>query len=86
MTYNTTTLPCGLRIIHRQTDSPVIYCGYAVNTGTRDEQPGEEGMAHFCEHLTFKGTSRRSAIRIINCLESVGGELNAFTTKEHTDR
>ncbi len=84
MTYNTTTLPCGLRIIHRQTDSPVIYCGYAVNTGTRDEQPGEEGMAHFCEHLTFKGTSRRSAIRIINCLESVGGELNAFTTKEHT--
>lgn len=84
MTYNTAILPCGLRVIHRQTDSPVLYCGYAVNAGTRDERPEEPGMAHFCEHLTFKGTERRGAIKIINALECVGGELNAFTTKEHT--
>lgn len=84
MQYNTATLPNGLRIIHRQDSSPVVYCGYAISAGTRDELPGEEGMAHFCEHVTFKGTARRSALRIINSLESVGGELNAFTTKEHT--
>lgn len=84
MHYNTATLPGGLRIIHRQTDSPVVYCGYTICAGTRDERPEEPGMAHFCEHLTFKGTERRGAIKIINSLESVGGELNAFTTKEHT--
>lgn len=84
MHYNTFTLPNGLRIIHRQADSPVVYCGYEINAGTRDEEPGEEGMAHFCEHVTFKGTERRGALQIINRLESVGGELNAFTNKEDT--
>ncbi len=84
MTYNTHTLPNGLRIIHLPSASPVVYCGYGVAAGTRHELEGEEGMAHFCEHATFKGTSRRSALRVINTLEGVGGELNAFTNKEST--
>lgn len=84
MQYNTFTLPNGLRIIHRPAASPVVYCGYEINAGTRDEMPGEEGLAHFCEHTTFKGTERRRALQIINCLESVGGDLNAFTNKEDT--
>ena len=75
-------LPNGLRIIHRPSASPVVYCGYAVNAGTRDELPGEEGMAHFVEHMTFKGTEKRKAIQILNSLERVGGDLNAFTGKE----
>ena len=84
MKYNTLTLPNGLRIIHRPATSPVVYCGYEINAGTRDELPGEEGMAHFCEHTTFKGTGHRRAWHILNCLESVGGDLNAFTNKEDT--
>lgn len=84
MEYNTITLSNGLRVIHLQSPSPVVYCGYEVCAGTRDELPGEEGMAHFCEHVTFKGTNRRSAIKVLNCLESVGGELNAYTNKEET--
>lgn len=64
--------------------SQVVYCGYEINAGTRDELPGEEGLAHFCEHATFKGTSRRKAIDIIKCLDGVGGDLNAFTNKENT--
>ena len=82
--YNTTMLPNGLRVIHCPSPSPVVYCGYAVNAGTRDELPGEEGMAHFCEHMTFKGTTSRRPIQILNCLERVGGDLNAFTGKEDT--
>ena len=82
MEYNTITLSNGLRVIHLQSPSPVVYCGYEVCAGTRDEQTGEEGLAHFCEHVTFKGTSRRSSIQVLNCLESVGGELNAYTNKE----
>jgi len=74
----------GLRVIHLSSSSPVVYCGYAINAGTRDEEPGEEGMAHFCEHITFKGTSRRKPWHILNSLESVGGDLNAFTCKEDT--
>ncbi len=84
MEYNTFTLGCGLRVIHLASASPVVYCGYQVNAGTRDELPGEEGLAHFCEHNTFKGTARRSAMQILNGLESVGGSLNAFTNKEDT--
>lgn len=84
MNYNTFTLPNGLRIIHLPSASPVLYCGYGINAGTRDELPGEEGLAHFCEHTTFKGTARRKAWHILNCLERVGGDLNAFTTKEET--
>ncbi len=82
--YNTATLPNGLRIIHLTSPSPVVYCGIGINAGSRQEAVGEEGVAHFCEHLSFKGTYRRSALQILNCLESVGGDLNAFTNKEDT--
>ena len=84
MNYNTTTLPNGLRVIHLPSSSPVVYCGIGINAGSRHESSGEEGLAHFCEHVTFKGTQRRTSIQILNCLESVGGDLNAFTNKEDT--
>ena len=84
MKYNTATLPNGLRVIHRSCQSGVVYCGYQIAAGTRCEEPGEEGLAHFCEHVTFKGTARRSSMQIINMLERVGGDLNAFTNKETT--
>lgn len=84
MKYNTYILDNGLRIIHLPSDSQVVYCGYQINAGTRNEEPGEEGLAHFCEHVTFKGTERRKAWHILNCLESVGGDLNAYTNKEGT--
>ena len=84
MKYNTYTLDNGLRIIHLPSDSKVVYCGYQINAGTRNEEPGEEGLANFCEHVTFKGTERRKAWHILNCLESVGGDLNAYTNKEGT--
>ena len=84
MKYNTYTLDNGLRIIYLPSDSKVVYCGYQINAGTRNEEPGEEGLAHFCEHVTFKGTERRKAWHILNCLESVGGDLNAYTNKEGT--
>lgn len=84
MKYNTYTLDNGLRIIHLPSDSKVVYCGYQINAGTRNEEPGKEGLAHFCEHVTFKGTERRKAWHILNCLESVGGDLNAYTNKEGT--
>ena len=81
---NTYTLSNGLRVIHMPMQSNVIYCGLAVAAGTRHELPGEEGLAHFVEHMTFKGTRKRTAMQIINQLEGVGGELNAFTNKEDT--
>ncbi len=84
MAYQTFTLDNGLRIIYRPDSSPIVFCGYQINAGTRDEAPGEEGLAHFCEHTTFKGTARRRAWHVLNSLESVGGDLNAFTTKEDT--
>ncbi len=84
MNYQTHTCKNGLRVIHLQSQSPVIFCGIAVGAGTRHEAPGEEGLAHFCEHMAFKGTRRRTAVQIINALEGVGGELNAFTNKEDT--
>ena len=62
----------------------MVYCGYQLNVGTANELPDEEGIAHFCEHVTFKGTMRRTAIDVIQCLEQVGGDLNAFTTKTDT--
>ncbi len=82
--YQTFTLPSGLRGILLPADSEVVYCGFAIAAGTRHEQQGEEGMAHLLEHMSFKGTARRSSVQIINALEGVGGELNAFTTKEDT--
>ena len=77
-------IPCGLRAIHMPSSSPVVYLGYQIAAGSRDERENEEGLAHFCEHMTFKGTKRRSAWNILNCLEAVGGSLNAYTTKECT--
>ena len=82
--YNTHTLSNGLRVIHRQSASAVVYCGFEINAGSRHEERGDEGLAHFCEHVTFKGTRHRRAWHILNCLESVGGDLNAFTNKEDT--
>ena len=82
--YNTCTLKNGLRIIHLPSSSQVVYCGYDIAAGTRNELPGEEGLAHFCEHISFKGTTRRNALQIINAIEGFGGELNAFTNKEDT--
>lgn len=84
MNYETETLACGLRVVFLPSASPVVYCGYEIGAGAQDESAGEEGLAHFCEHVTFKGTKRRTALDVINCLESVGGELNAYTTKSHT--
>lgn len=78
------TLPSGLRIVHRYSDSPVEYCGVAVNVGSRDETGVQHGLAHFVEHTIFKGTARRRSWHIINRMESIGGELNAYTTKEET--
>ena len=84
MKYNTYTLSNGLRVIHLPSTSPVVYCGYEIAAGTRHEMPGDEGLAHFVEHATFKGTKRRSSLQILNTLERVGGDLNAFTVKEDT--
>ncbi len=84
MFYNRYTLPNGLRIIHQSNQSNVTYCGFAVNAGTRDEADNELGLAHFVEHLIFKGTQKRRAWHILNRMENVGGDLNAFTNKEET--
>ncbi len=83
--YHTYTLPSGLRIAYQHNNSPVGFCGFMVNCGTRNESdPSEFGMAHFVEHILFKGTNKRDAWHINQRMESVGGELNAFTTKEDT--
>lgn len=82
--YNIHTLENGLRIIHTPTLSEVAYCGFAVNAGTRDERDNEQGMAHFVEHIIFKGTGKRKAWHILNRMENVGGDLNAYTNKEET--
>ena len=74
----------GIRVLHLSDAMPISYIGVAINTGTRDELPDESGMAHFVEHLLFKGTKHRRAWHIINWLESVGGQLDAYTTKEET--
>jgi predicted Zn-dependent peptidase len=84
MTYQTHILSNGLRIIHKPDNSPVAYCGIVINAGSRDESEKEQGLAHFVEHLLFKGTDKRRSSHIINRLEAVGGELNAYTSKEET--
>ena len=81
---NLHVLPNGLRIIHQPVASRVAYCGFAVDAGTRDEREDESGMAHFVEHLLFKGTRKRKAWHILNRMENVGGDLNAYTNKEET--
>jgi len=84
MEYNQHIFSNGLQMIHKKDVSPVVYCGMMVDTGSRDEQEDEQGMAHFIEHMLFKGTEKRRSAHIINRLENVGGELNAYTSKEET--
>ena len=78
------TLPNGIRCIYKRTKSPVTYCSLTINAGSRDEKNKEFGIAHFTEHAIFKGTKNRKAYHINSRLEKLGGELNAFTTKEET--
>ena len=80
----TYTFENGLRLIQIPSPTNVAYCGISIDAGTRDEEEGEEGMAHFCEHMMFKGTQQRKAWHIINRMEAVGGDLNAYTNKEET--
>ncbi len=96
--YHLHTLANGIRVLHKEVkNTRIIHCGIMLDTGSRDEAPGQQGIAHFWEHMAFKGTKKRNAYHIIDSLESVGGELNAYTTKEkicfyaavldkHTDR
>lgn len=84
MEFSIYRLPNGIRGIHRQVKNTVAHCALVVNAGSRDEHPNQYGLAHFTEHAFFKGTQRRKAWQV-NCrLENLGGELNAFTTKEDT--
>ncbi|WP_016777034.1 M16 family metallopeptidase [Anaerophaga thermohalophila] len=78
------TLPNGIRIVHHRVPSPVGHCGLIINTGSRDEDENEHGMAHFIEHVIFKGTQKRKTWHILSRLDDVGGELNAYTSKEET--
>lgn len=77
-------LPNDIKLVHRWTTSPVAYMGVMVGVGTRDEAPEENGMAHYIEHCVFKGTQHHSARQIIHSIEGIGGEINAYTTKEET--
>ena len=80
----TFVLKNGIRLIHQETNSPVSHFGVMINTGSRDEEAEEQGIAHFIEHVIFKGTQTRKSFHILNRIEDVGGELNAYTTKEET--
>lgn len=81
--YELHTLPNGIRVAHQQiTHTKVVHCGFILDIGSRDERPAQHGLAHFWEHMAFKGTKKRRSYHILNRLEAVGGELNAYTTKE----
>ncbi len=82
--YQRHRLSNGIRLIHRQTSSPVAHCGMIINAGSRDENHDEQGLAHFIEHVIFKGTRKRKAFHILSHMENVGGEINAYTSKEET--
>lgn len=84
MEYHTHRLSNGMRIIHAPSHSEVAHCGLLINAGSRDEEPGEQGIAHFVEHLIFKGTRKRKAFHILSRMDDVGGEINAYTSKEET--
>lgn len=84
MIYNTHTLKNGIRLIHSPSDSQIAYCGLIINAGSRDEKENQHGLAHYLEHAIFKGTTKRRSFHILNRLENVGGDINAFTTKEDT--
>ncbi len=82
--HNIFTLPNGIRIVHKQVlNSKIAHCGFILDIGSRDESPEQQGLAHFWEHMAFKGTEKRRSFQIINKLDSLGGELNAYTSKEH---
>lgn len=84
MDYQIFTLPNGIRLIHKPSESPVSHACIVINAGSRDEAAGKDGLAHFIEHLLFKKTEKRSTGQILNYIEAVGGDLNAYTTKEYT--
>ena len=84
MEYNLIELKNGIRIIHKPVKSEVAHCGFVIKTGSRDENLAENGITHFIEHAIFKGTKKRKAYHILNRIDNVGGEINAFTTKEQT--
>ena len=84
MEYNLFTLQNGIRVIHKPTISEVAHCGFIINTGSRDETLPNSGITHFIEHAIFKGTNKRKAYHILNRIDNVGGEINAYTTKENT--
>lgn len=84
MNYQTYKLANGIRIIHKHTDAYVAHCGLTINAGSRDEEHSEQGLAHFIEHVIFKGTKKRRNHHILGNMENVGGEINAYTTKEDT--
>jgi len=84
MDYERYTLENGIRIIHLHSESPVGHCGLIINAGSRDEEEHEHGMAHFIEHAIFKGTKKRKAYHILSRIDDVGGEINAYTSKEDT--
>ncbi len=84
MEYNFFQLTNGIRVVHKYVNSNVAHCGLIINTGSRDEDEKENGIAHFIEHCIFKGTEKRKSFHILNRLDSVGGDLNAYTTKEET--
>lgn len=77
-------LPNGIKILHKHRPGAIAHMSLMVNTGMRDESANENGLAHFIEHMLFKGTKKRKAYHVLSCLENVGGELNAYTTKEET--
>jgi predicted Zn-dependent peptidase len=84
MDYQVYTLPNGIRLLHKHAISPIAHCCFIVNAGARDEAQGKDGLAHFIEHLLFKATKKRNTEQILNRLELVGADLNAYTTKEYT--
>nr|WP_068890184.1 pitrilysin family protein [Pedobacter panaciterrae] len=84
MEYNVHTLPNGIRILHVPSASAISHACIIINSGSRDEKDENAGLAHFIEHLIFKRTEKRSTNQILNRLESVGADLNAYTTKEYT--
>ena len=81
--YNMFTMPNGIRVVHKEvSNTKIVHCGFVLDIGSRDERMDQLGIAHFWEHMAFKGTKKRKAFHILNKLDSVGGELNAYTTKE----
>lgn len=85
MDYEVHAFDNGIRLIYKQVQATnIAHCGMVIDAGSRDEDPGEEGLAHFIEHMLFKGTTKRKSFHVLSRLEVVGGELNAYTTKERT--